>query len=1014
MASVQRASTFGMLLKQHREAACLTQEALAECAGISARGISDLERGVIRAPRPTTLRLLARALALDAAAEQQLETVARGLNGPAAPASSSVRRAVPVLVGRERELELLDRHLAGHEPPLLLLAGQPGIGKSRLLQEAGRRAIAQGWRVLAGGCTSAGGQQPFAPLLQALHAHLTGGSAAERRADLRGCAWLVRLLPELAADEIEPLPGWTLSPEQERRLVFGAVGRLLSNVAGPAGTLLLLDDLQWAGADTLDLVTSLLHPVPGAPLRLVGAFRDTDVAPEHPLTFTLAVLAEAQLALCRSVPPLADHDAEALIAHIFDGSDRVDAGLIAQVVQRVGGVPFFLVSYARSLQEEGGDAIARSGVPWDLRQSLQRRLLALPETGRALVAAAAIVGRVTPRTLLLRLLERPEAELLDALERACHAGLLEEVGEDAYGFVHDVIREVAESDLGQARRAALHRRVAETLEQQVGARSVELLAYHYARSGLNEQALRYLELAGDRACGHAAHSAAEGFYRDVLARLDAAERTLDGARVREKLGVVLMTALRTTEALELLEQAAEVLHACQDEDGLGRVMARIGSIHYVRGTTTDCEIGITRLQPVLTLLEAQGPSRSLASVYCTLGSLHSALGQAQAALAAADRAADLARSVGAHDLLAEAELWRGSAMTQLGRAEESLAVIERSSRLAAAAGNPTIQCSALCRTALHYEDRGEFDRARQAAQHALTLAERLADSALIIQSIGRLGALAFFEGRWQDALRQFESIVSIPDHDRHFDCLCPLELGRLRMGMGEWEQAAHDLEICSGLARLHGAQTLVRVSESYLAERDLLEGRPEMARARLVPLRDRTGMQEMQVTTYLLPVLAWAHLELGETDQAEQAIAEALLRARQGRFRLTLVGAFRVQALIALHQGDTQAAADALDEGLSLARAIPYPHREGWLLEVYGRLHQMRGEPAAARARLEEAAAIFRRLGAQKDLERVQQALATLDRQPATKARRTGHRDGARAVRHAKPPPFAPQTGNRQ
>jgi hypothetical protein len=186
-----------------------------------------------------------------------------------------------------------------------MLTGEPGIGKTRLLQAGAVYAGELGLRVLEGGCGRRGHQVPYAPLLGALQGHLAVQTARRRQRELRGCAWLVRLLPELAEQGVEPLPTWAVPPEHERRLMFAAVARFLGNVASPAGTLLVLDDLQWAGVDALDLLATLARAATAVPLRIVGAYRDTEVAPRDPLAVLLADLAQAGLAAQRALGPLA-------------------------------------------------------------------------------------------------------------------------------------------------------------------------------------------------------------------------------------------------------------------------------------------------------------------------------------------------------------------------------------------------------------------------------------------------------------------------------------------------------------------------------------------------------------------------------------------------------------------------------------------------------------------------------------------------------------------------------------
>jgi tetratricopeptide (TPR) repeat protein/transcriptional regulator with XRE-family HTH domain len=527
-------ASFALLLRRHRRLAGLTQERLAEAAGVSVRSIRDMERGVARVPHRDTIDLLADSLALSPEEKAAFAAAARRHSTHAHARVAYDISSQPPLVGRAQEVALLERHLAGTGPPVLVLAGEPGIGKSRLLQEALAQASHREHVVLWGSCTRRAAQEPYAPLVQALHEHIHAQPPGRRRAALRGCAWLARLLPELASGPIEPLPAAALRPDQERRLMFAAVECFLRNTAGPAGVLLLLDDLQWAGPDALALLAALAHLAHALPLRVVGAYRTTEITPQAPISLLLGELAEASLVRQVTLGPLSSAEAGDLLDRLLGETAVRDPTHRTRVLARTGGVPFFLVSYAGEISQQSA-GIAAGEVPWNVVQSVRRRLAALPESAQALVRTTAVIGRTVPYWLLRAVLAQPDDMIVHALEAACQVGLIVQAPDAAYSFAHDVIREVAEAELSSARRRLLHLRIAAALQGQPDAAatgalgqepflmgsttpaSVTVLAYHFQQGEDWDQALAYLVQAGDEAAAAYAHQDALNFYAQALA-----------------------------------------------------------------------------------------------------------------------------------------------------------------------------------------------------------------------------------------------------------------------------------------------------------------------------------------------------------------------------------------------------------------------------------------------------------------------------------------------------------------
>jgi tetratricopeptide (TPR) repeat protein/transcriptional regulator with XRE-family HTH domain len=977
---------FGTLLRRYRVAVGLTQEELAERSGISRRSLGDMERGVAHIPRKDTVALLAAALALAPQDRSVFADAAQRLGAAPAPVPAPAVTTAPPFVGRTRELALLQRHLAGAGPPVLLLAGEPGIGKTRLLRAAIPRAVAQGLRVLEGGCQRRGGQEPYAPLLGALQRHIRSRRLVQRRAELQGCAWLVRLLPELVSGPIEPLPAWTLAPEQEQRLMFEAVVRFLTNVAGSAGTLLVLDDLQWAGRDALDLLATLARSAAEVPLRVLGAYRDTEVQSQDPLSVMLADLAHAGQAARRLLGPLAPPEAQELLDGLLAGVADDMSALRERVLQRTGGVPFFLVSYAQAVHadtagREGAPGSGEAAIPWDVAQTIRQRVAALPEPAREILGVAAVADRVAESALLTATTPHPNGEVLAALNLATQVGLLQEEAQ-VYRFAHDVIREVVEADLGLARRLALHKRVAEALEGRPGEPPLDRLAYHYARGDVLDKAALYLERAGDRARAQFAHTAAEGYYREAVDHLERLGHRRDAARVREKRGTVLRLAGRYEAALVELDQAVATYRAAGDLESVARALAETWVAHAERGTVEE---GIICFQSALHLLEDNEPSYGLAALYSALVMLLSISGRVPELVAAVGRMVELARAVGDGELVAEAEAKRSFVLLDLvGGSEEALGALDEARRLGEAAGGMANLAGWFNVTAGAYLERGEFGLSQAYRVRGLAIAERQGDILRTMFLTLTRGETAFYTGHWDQAAADFRWVEGL---SQQLEASRPyvgalLGLGAVHLCRGEHDVAARYLEEGQARAARSNNSDSLRRAVCLLAEREVLEGRPDLAGARLARQLDRPGVEETGVNP-LLVCLAWATLERGDGAAADHVVRQAIRRIRCDNLRLTLVQALRVQAMVALWQERWAEAEAALEEGLALARAMPYPYAEARLLHVYADLQARKGAPEPAQERLQEARAIFERLGARRDAARTEQTLDTLRDAPA-------------------------------
>jgi adenylate cyclase len=898
------------------------------------------------------------------------------------------------LVGRDEELRTLmgawTRAWDG-VGQLVTIVADAGVGKSRLISELLELVTPTAdLRVLRARCLSYGQSISLwliVDLLRTLFGIREQELPDEIRVKLRGGvqdllgddtngetqAEAVDVLGEVLglapADSVVAHAG----AQVRRQALVKNLKLVLEAVTARKPTILVLEDLHWLDPASQEILTEVLAEVPGRRLLVLVAQRPLWIAPWSDWSWSERML----------LRPL-ELEAAAVLAGSVLGGVPASPELEHYIAERAGGNPFFIEEMLRSLQETG-DLVEKDGqmvlvqgaaqrLPSTLTEVLQARLDRLDAGARTTAQVASVIGRYFAVRLLAEMTRRDPGELdpaLSGLQRAEIA--FPRQSEDLeYVFKHVSMREAAYNSLLQKRRRQLHLEAARAVAALYPADEyVEMIAYHYSRTEEHAEAAIWLERAGDHAAAIYASETALGNYREARRKLEqcgAKEATL--ARIDEKYGAVLYTAGRYDEALEPLERASDAYRQVEDLEAAGRVVASIGMAHRYRGTPDE---GIPQVQSMLARLEGSGPSEALASLYIALASLFFLTGKYRETRETAEKAADIARAVENARLLGEAEERRGTALLLLGEPDEALRVLEGALPLVEAGGDFVVLWRALNNTATVCEKLGRMDLVKPYTERALEVAERMGNPSRTAFILANLGSTLITLGDWGGARTQLDRAMNLAVSAGHAaDAAIPLQyLGQLCLWQGDLNGAHNHLREGLILAQQSGDRQNLEMVQAFLAELDLVEGRPAAARSRLEPL----VAQEDATLGLLLPVLAWTQLELGDLPGADDMARQAVERASEHSEQYHAVHALWVQSMVLMGREQWGGAERALDEGLDLARSMPFPYLEARLLHAAARLRLALSEPEGAQERLERAGAIFRRLGARLDAERTDQSL---------------------------------------
>lgn len=496
------------------------------------------------------------------------------------PAALRHRRDFPV-VGREAEQQRLadavEAARRGDGPALVLVSGEPGIGKTTVVGEVCLAAHAGGAIVLLGRCDE-DLEVNYRPFVEAISHYVRHASEAVVVAMVsQHGRELVRLVPSLGARIAEPAAPMS-DPEAERYLLFGAVTALLAEASAHQPLVLVMDDLHWADRSTLVLLKYVLSTAELAHVVVLATYRDTDLTPGHPLLAVLADLNRNPRVERMALDGL-DHETVAALVRLSGSGGEED--LARAVYDETAGNPFFVTEVLLHLSESGLGGV---GLPDTVREVVARRVRRLGPAAERLLATAAVIGREFDLDVLTGVVEDTrESEAIDLIEGATAAQLVSELPgrPDRYQFTHALTQHTLHDDLSSARRRRIHRRVAEVLEERVaksGEDRVAELARHWYEGGGPDDWSRVLDhvcRAGERALDDLAPDEAERWYLRGLELIDRQAAAAPHGQLRAEVLIGLGEAQRRVgdpAFRQTLLAAADLARAVGDADRLARAV----------------------------------------------------------------------------------------------------------------------------------------------------------------------------------------------------------------------------------------------------------------------------------------------------------------------------------------------------------------------------------------------------------------------------------------------------------
>jgi DNA-binding SARP family transcriptional activator/Flp pilus assembly protein TadD len=670
------------------------------------------------------------------------------------------------LVGRSEEWELLIREYAAARPDghVCFIVGEVGVGKTRLAEDFLNQLRQQGVKIFEAHCYQGEANLAFGPIMAGLNTLLNQVENIEQLKNVPE-HWLseaARLMPEINALAPEVKPALPMDGPGAQVRFFEGLRQVLNHVLeGVSPGVIFLDDLQWADSASLDWLTYLIRRLQGTGLFILVTVRDDVLPLDHPLQQLFDEANRVGVGMRLQINRLGASDVIELVRSTKGLSQDLPLEFSERLYQESEGLPLIAVEYLEGIIQRGEQGQEITWVtPGGVQDVLHARLSGVNETATQLLTTAAVLGRSFDFSTLQEVSGRSEAETLSGLERLLGHGLILERAEGDwesevfYDFTHDKLRELVYENASLTRRRLLHRRVAESLSNQLRGRSepgnlASLIAHHYELAGQDVVAADYYKQAGEHARALYANAEALSFFQSALAA-----GYPESSELYEAIGDLQILQGEYSVAISSYETAAAL---CRPEC-LSRLEHKLGNAHHRRG---DWELAEQHYKFALDEMEDGDDPAARSSIYTAMsrnafqhGNPEGALERAHRALDLAETSADLPALAQAHNILGMLARGGGDYDQAIHQLTQSLVIAEELKGLGS-------RIAALNNLALVYRDAGDIDQALAHNQAALELCRQQGDRHREAALLNNHADLLHVSGREDEALDYLRQAVVI-------------------------------------------------------------------------------------------------------------------------------------------------------------------------------------------------------------------------------------------------------------